>query len=344
MRTEIGSEFWDVPLTEKENRIFDNATWFVSGRAAFRSILQQIKIENAGLKPLKVALPSYLCESMIEPLIKESIEYKYYAVTFENGSFQRDFSNIDDCNIVLVIDYFGYETLTNSFPRSNKTIIRDLTHSIFTKKYDDADYCFGSLRKWAGFLCGGFAWKREGRIFEPTEITSDYIALRKKAMDLKSDYIDEKTSSKDYLNVYHGAECLLENCDIAMGDSDDIKNAKHLDVEFIKVTRRNNAAVLLDGLADFCLITSLNPNDCPLFVPIVIDDRDKLRKYLIDRNIYCPIHWPKPYKDQNESDDLYGMELSLVCDQRYSASDMRRIVSTVREFMEINKNARSYNT
>ena len=339
MRAEIGSEFWDVPIIEKENHIFDKATWFVSGRAAFRSILQQIKIENAGLKPLKVALPSYLCESMIEPLIKEDVEYKFYSVSFKDGFFRCNYSNIDDCNIILVIDYFGYDALSNDFPRSNKTIIRDLTHSIFTKNYNDADYYFGSMRKWAGFLSGGFAWNREGRIFEPTEIASDYIALRKKAMDLKSDYIDGKTNSKDYLNVYRGAEYLLENCDIAISDSNDIKNAKHLDIEFIKVTRRNNAAVLIDGLADICLITSLNPNDCPLFVPIVIDEREKLRKYLIDRNIYCPIHWPKPYKNQNESDDLYGRELSLVCDQRYSTDDMKRIVSTVREFLEINKNA-----
>ena len=85
MRREIGSEFWDVPLTENKNKIFDNATWFVSGRAAFRSIIQQIKIENGGFKPLKVALPSYLCESMIEPVVKENVEYKFYSVSFKDG-------------------------------------------------------------------------------------------------------------------------------------------------------------------------------------------------------------------------------------------------------------------
>lgn len=339
MRTEIGSEFWDVPLTVKENHVFDKATWFVSGRAAFRSILQQIKIENAGLKPLKAALPSYLCESMIEPLIKENIGYKYYAVTFENGFFRCDYSNIDDCNIIIVIDYFGYEALSNDFPRFGKTIIRDLTHSIFIKAYDDADYYFGSLRKWAGFLCGGFAWKKEGRLFKPTEVVNDYVALRKKAMVMKSDYIFEKTNSKDYLNIYQKAEDLLENCDIAINDSSDIKKAKYLDIEFIKKTRRNNAAILIDGLEDICLITSLNQNDCPLFVPIAINNRDKLKSFLIARDIYCPIHWAKPYKNRSVSDKLYEKELSLVCDQRYSTNDMRRIVSTIREFMEINKNA-----
>lgn len=339
MRTEIGSEFWNVPLTEKENHLFNKATWFVSGRAAFRSILQQIKIANGGLKPLKVALPSYLCESMIEPLVKENIDYKFYSVSFKDGFFQCNYSNIDDCNIILVIDYFGYETLSNDFPRFSKTIIRDLTHSIFTKKYDDADYYFGSLRKWAGFLCGGFAWKREGSLFEPCDVFNDYIALRKKAMDLKRDYIFEKTNKKDYLNVFHKAECLIENCRIAISCSDDMKKARYLDIEYIKATRRKNASILIDGLADICLITSLNKNDCPLFVPIAINDRDKLRKYLITRDIYCPIHWQKPYKEQSESDNLYERELSLVCDQRYSTNDMKRIISTIREFMEINKNA-----
>ena len=85
---EIGSEFWDIPVSSKKNDVFNNATWFISGRAAFRAILQQIKIQMGGLKPIKIALPSYLCESMILPLKKESIEYKFYQVDFKDGIFQ----------------------------------------------------------------------------------------------------------------------------------------------------------------------------------------------------------------------------------------------------------------
>lgn len=339
MHTEIGSEFWDVPQTEKENDLFKDATWFVSGRAAFRKILQTIELENRGVHQLKAALPSYLCESMIEPLKIEGIEYKFYQVFFKDGRFQCDCSNIEDCNIILVIDYFGYESFDNPFPASNKIIIRDLTHSIFTKKYDDADYYFGSLRKWAGFLCGGFAWKKNGSIDKPTDQLSEYISLRKKAMDLKKDYLSGKGCKDKFRQAFLDAEKLLDDCKIAMSGNSDQKLASHMDIDFLKKTRRDNAKVLIEGLLDLSLMNSLGPNDCPLFVPIATKKRNELRRHLIDSGIYCPIHWPKPFNDQCKSDKLYEEELSLVCDQRYSVRDMKRIVSSVRAFMEKEKNA-----
>lgn len=339
MRKEIGSEFWDIPVSSERNNIFDNVTWFISGRAAFRAILQQIKIQRCGYQSIKVALPSYLCESMILPLEKEGIEYKFYPVELRNGIFQYDYSNIEDCNVVLVIDYFGYESTNNNFPSLGKIIIRDLTHSIFTKKYDDADYYFGSLRKWAGFKCGGFAFKRNGKMIEPTDTSDDYFALRYKAMSLKERYINGEEDGKNYLKVFTQAEELLNDCAISRSTLSDISNAFHLDVNFIKSVRRRNAQTLVNGLKDYCLINWLGKNDCPLFVPIFYKNRDTLRKFLIEKEIYCPVHWPKPFKKTGLSDLLYEQELSLVCDQRYSVDDMKRIVEAVKEFIKSEQNA-----
>lgn len=339
IKKEIGSEFWDIPVSNKKNAIFDNATWFVSGRAAFRAILQQIKIQIGIHKSVKVALPSFLCESMILPLVKEDIKYMYYPVEFKNNTFQYDYSNVGDCNVILVIDYFGYETTVNNFPRFEKIIVRDLTHSIFTKKYDDADYYFGSLRKWAGFKCGGFAFKKSGKIFEPIESPGDYVFLRQRAMNLKERYINGEEKSKDYLKIFAEAESLLDECIISHSILDDINSAVFFDIKNIKSLRRKNARILIDGLKEYCIIDWLGKNDCPLFVPILYKKRDKLRKYLIEKAIYCPIHWPKPFKETGMSDALYEQELSLVCDQRYTTDDMKRIVKTIKDFIENEKNA-----
>ena len=69
--------------------------------------------------------------------------------------------------------------------------------------------------------------------------------------------------------------------------------------------------------------------DCPLFVPIVIakEKRNAIRKKLIDNQIYCPVHWPHPNAECQSN--LYEMELSLVCDQRYNGDDMKRIVEVL---------------
>ena len=64
------------------------------------------------------------------------------------------------------------------------------------------------------------------------------------------------------------------------------------------------------------LIEDYNQNDSLLFVPIILehDLRDKLRKYLIEKQVYLPIHWPLEERINN----VFEKELSLICDQRYT--------------------------
>ena len=75
------------------------------------------------------------------------------------------------------------------------------------------------------------------------------------------------------------------------------------------------------------MLFDMNDIDCPLFVPIIIKNgkRDYYRKKLIENKIYCPIHWPQP-NEKCES-NLYELELSLICDQRYTENDMKKIIS-----------------
>ena len=336
MQKEIGSEFWDIPLSDKRNHLFDNATWFISGRAAFRAILEQIPLDT-GVTSLKVALPSYLCESMIAPLDIEEIEYKFYSVFLKNGAIQYDYTDVYDCNVVLVIDYFGYKTALNGFPKSSaQIIVRDLTHSLFVQKYNDADYYFGSLRKWAGFCGAGFAFKKNGSLIKPNIAPDEFIVSKTKAIELKKQYINGEINSKsEFQQLFHNAEEMLDDCEIAFCGLNDIHSAEHLDIDFIKRKRRENAEVLINGLTDYCICAYLGPNDCPLCVPILIKNRDALRNKLISEKIYLPIHWPKPEQVKNNvSDELYKQELSLVCDQRYTKEDMFRIIKTIKTFLE----------
>ena len=71
-------------------------------------------------------------------------------------------------------------------------------------------------------------------------------------------------------------------------------------------------------------------SDTPIFLPIFMEtkERDGLRKHLIEMGIYCPVHWPKP---EGCESNIYDLELSLICDQRYGIEDMKRIVSVIKE-------------
>ena len=74
----------------------------------------------------------------------------------------------------------------------------------------------------------------------------------------------------------------------------------------------------------------LSANSCPIFVPVFFEsseERNRVRKLLIDSQIYCPVHWPKNnlITMDMKVNDLFDRELSLICDQRYSTEHMLKI-------------------
>lgn len=325
---EIGSEFWNVPTTTKENMLFPESTqWFISGRSALYAIAKRL-IMNCK----SVAIPSWCCESMIKPFADLGFQIYFYPVYFRNG-FHQEIRL--DCDVLLIMDYFGYTGKSLSYEEYDGVIIRDLTHSVFSLMNKDADYYFGSLRKWCGIWTGGYAWG-DG-IEKSDRIDSKYIELRRVAMKEKKKYIlnGEKTE-KTFLRIYDEAEELLEQGGCFRAADRDIRIAKKIDIDTICSKRRSNATVLMRAFSDLLVFPELSEDDCPMFVPIIIRNgkRDSLRRYLIAHSIYCPVHWP--VSDYHRLTDyesfLYGNELSLVCDQRYNENDMDRIIETIKRF------------
>lgn len=320
MNNEIGSEFWDVPIAKQNNNLFDkNTHWFLSGRSALQAIIADNSFSS-------VSLPFWCCESMIRPFRDAGISVEFY---FQFGTIQHITTDA-----LLVLDYFGY-TGHSVVKDYDGIIIRDTTHSLLSKVYDDADYYFGSLRKWAGFWTGGYAWG-----FKNTVICSlddcGYTELREQAMNAKLTYLLNDGNGKEYLSIFSTAEEVLESVGIVSAAKRDVALSNKMDVEFIKKRRRENAAVLLDEFSSIAVFSEIGEEDCPMFVPIVVPsrERDKLRQHLILHKIYCPVHWPisEFHKLPEGEVEFYQSELSLVCDQRYNTSDMSRIVETVKDY------------
>lgn len=322
VRNEIGSEFWEVPVVKANHGYFPEYThWYLSGRCALQAI-----ISDWGGK--SVALPSWLCESMILPFVQAGVAVEFYSA----------FAPIENIRTeaILVMDYFGYCRPLELKGYGGK-VIRDVTHSVFAKAYRDADYYFGSLRKWAAFPTGGFAWTADGHaLCMANGDDGGYARLRRRAMEEKSAYMQGTRNDKGFLQVFAAAEELLEQCSALPATAEDIEQAKRLDVEQIKERRRENAACLLQSVSDWVLFPSVEKDDCPLFVPVLVPGgrRDTLRQELIRQEIYCPVHWPlSPWHNIAAEDrEIYDQELSLVCDQRYTLRDMQRMVQVIDAF------------
>ena len=241
IRREIGSEFWDVPVSKQINMLFPESTqWFLSGRSALTAINRDIK-KNRGAHT--VSMPSWCCDSMIIPFVREGIEVKFYPVYLANDGLKQEIDKSHD--VLFLMDFFGYSAPTPDLTGYNGVVIRDVTHSIFSAGYSDADYYFGSLRKWCGVKTGGYMWGAE---LEPGVVDDVFISLRKEAMNEKRMYIEGQKDSKDFLRVYEEAEEYLDEHDGVFASTDeDVENAEYLDVEKIRTQRRKNARVLMEA-------------------------------------------------------------------------------------------------
>ncbi len=334
MKREIGSEYWNVPTAEQVCKLFPETTqWFPSGRSALQGIIKDIKREK---RIHTVAMPSWCCKSMIIPFLREGIEVHFYPVYWNKNLIQE---MTMDSDVLFIMNYFCYSSAAPDISGYSGIIIRDVTHSIFSATYNDADYSFGSLRKWCSVWTGGYAWSKDGHALAMDEADDHgYTILRERAMRLKNGFIDNEgfgITDKEYLRIYREAEECLETIGIVPAADRDIRLAEMLDVEMIKARRRSNAKILRNAFSDLLIFPEMNDTDCPMFVPILVPDgkRDGFRRYLIQNDIYCPVHWPVSEHHKLDERELYiyQNEMSLVCDQRYTEEDMQRIVVTLRE-------------
>lgn len=343
---EIGSEFWGVPLCEKQNNLLDgNLLHTLSGRTALELIAADLKAER-GAK--SIYMPAYCCDSMIEPFKKQGYEIKLYAVEPYSKTIHRQVFTDHDCDAILLLDYFGFESEeTEVFAMMEKlrgtAVIIDRVQSAFseTKALEYADYTVTSWRKWffsnaatAEKCCG------EWLVPETEKNNEEYISLRRNAARLKADYIENGVGEKPKFLVKFGeAEEILDNdfSDYA-AEEKSLEEIRYADVDCIVSQRRENAALIYDELKKLPaeiirpLYAQMGENDVPLFVPVLVkpEIRAELRQHLIKNEVYCPIHWPSELGGANK---LYDGELSLICDQRYGTEDIKRQMALISEFI-----------
>lgn len=344
MHLEIGSEFFQTEYKSGEKILF------LSGRTALdfilRDIIKEREIESA-------LLPSFCCHTMIEPFLKNKIPVRFYNVYFAQGRLRADIPEARKQEIFFKIRYFGYsqlEGLNDEAVRDNwECVIEDCTHYWLSDdldidmEYDD--YRFTSYRKWTGLLGIAMAEKKNGRfaVRQEYRINTEYEAFRWNAREKKRDYIAGKTSDKTgYLKNYTLAEEILEKDYQDYGPTPDTVHAlMNLDIGYIRQKRKENADYLMNRLRDLEGIHLMFPvrqkGNTPLCVPILVhpDVRDRLKRYLILKEIYCPVHWPLTKIHAGISDRegiIYAQELSLICDQRYDLDAMEKEAYEIHNF------------
>ena len=328
-RIEIGSEFWlEQPMPQP---VADrDGVYTISGRTAIDVILQEVMRTR---KVRSVMMPALCCDSMIAPFAHRNVRVDFYDI--------RNTDITDNTDILYVTNYFGYENnidieIVKRFKEKGAVILYDRTHSFLIDNdpyLAVADYSFASIRKWMGVIGGAMV---EG-VKEVALKPCPYLEPKETAMRMKQAYMAEDNSvdKQEFLKLYgeFGHHLAEDYRDYAM---DDLSYAiyKTTDIEAMKVQRKANAKYLHEHLKGVHFMYNLTDKAVPLFVPVLFESkeqRDAVRRKLIEAEIYCPIHWPKPAQipADFEANRIYDTELSLICDQRYNLDDMERLVREI---------------
>jgi hypothetical protein len=362
MQWEVGSEFElrDSSLEHPaEAGLLLAQTWRLppgdrlvhNGRAA---LLTAVRDAYCGTKLRDAWLPSYLCASMAQPFRQSGLEVQYYPVDShlapEDGPWVRAAGH---GSVVLYVNYFGFpistaaqELAQQQHDRGAVTIL-DMTHCVFNatpNEMPSTSYAVASLRKWVGIPDGGLVWKKGSRFSLPLDVDSTdggFGRARFVAGLMKGLYSDGILLQKDgYRALYGIAENLAERCTVAAPMSWNSRARwSQLDAAAVVSARRANYAVLASGISQLQFMHSFEealPQDvCPLGCPVLSPYRDDLRMFLTNHSVYCPIHWQLPAEIETgfpASQSVSAKILTLPCDQRYTTSDMGRVVTLLTEW------------
>jgi len=355
---EIGGEF-GLPseyLRERATNQFAEYTnyprkiFLSSGRGALRLVAKALQLGEEE----EVLLPSYLCKEILKPFQMEGSRVKFYKV---DETLNVDVGDVEskigrNTRALLFIHYFGFPQpstpkIRSLCTRNNVFLIEDLVQSFLTRSGGKllgsaGDVTLSSYRKWIPMPDGALLGIND-ESFRPPSIertsraASLHVKYRIKGLKLKGKYLkNPKFSKRIFRKVFVDADKLLDTTPIEISGYSK-KMLPKFDFAAIIDKRRTNFQRLLNNLKRAKSVTPLHkklPNGvCPLGFPILVKDRESVKKMLVRNRIYPPVHWKLPKEvDENEFPVSWRISnhiLTLPIDQRYSAADMDFIAGTL---------------
>ena len=361
MKKEIGGEFhlswldlFGRNLNQYQNFLVKDKKHFFtsSGRDSLKLIIKILKLS----KEDEVLLPSYLCKDILKPFKKEHINIKFYKV---NPNLIVDLEDIKKkitgrTKALLIIHYFGFlqpnqQELREICDKSSLYLIEDNVQALLTKKRleDYSDFSFNSYRKFLAIPDGSLLLSKKDfdKNWGETSLKHFfYIYLRYLATNFKSLYLKINLPPKfSFLRILKYSDSLLDGYPKpAKMSCLSKKILAKINFEQIIRKRRENFRYLLANLKNIRFIRplffELPDNVCPLGFPILVRDRELLKKKLIEKRIYPPIHWELSEdinKEEFQASWKFSQNiLTIPIDQRYGKKEMDYIIKKIKSICQ----------
>ncbi|MGO8862468.1 MAG: DegT/DnrJ/EryC1/StrS aminotransferase family protein [Acidimicrobiales bacterium] len=318
-------------------------TLFSTGRAALLTLGRLLKLKR-GRRVCH--LPSYFCPEVSAALESEFDLAWYRDLPNEQAPDLATLRPVPG-DVVLAVNLFGMRdrTVWDDWRGDHGEIIlvEDHTHdplSLWAQR-STADYAFASLRKTLPIPDGAVVWSPRALILPkpmspPPASAQDKLA----SMVLKRAYLRGADVPKEaYRKLQRESEQALTREIDSAASAFTSTILCVLDIAGLRHSREANARLFLSIL---CESRSLSAK--PLFLawpdgnvpynPALVfktgDQRDKFRRHLMSKNVYCPVHWQLTLGGVHSGDrtalDLSQRIMTVPVDHRCTPEDLVRIV------------------
>ncbi|MFH1376340.1 MAG: DegT/DnrJ/EryC1/StrS family aminotransferase [Candidatus Woesearchaeota archaeon] len=342
MIREIGSDFeigFELFFNSKRNNILRNSILLTSGRDCIDYIIKDLGLN----KDSYILLPSYFCDSILDPLKKWGLDCGFYKI---DKNLNVDIVDLKKKvlkkkpKFVLVIHYFGFiqpeiNKIKEICEKNEIKLVEDYVQSFLSGYPFVGDYVFNSYRKFLPLPDGAFLLGNFNKRVKVNHTKTDFVSNRLIGGLLKNFIFLKKHYRKFFVEAEDRSIDSYDRPVAMSGISKFLLN--RIDLREIIFKRRRNYLYLVNKLKTMknvkVLFPKISKNVCPLGCPIIVKDRDKIRKFLIQNKIYPSIHWilPKDVSKEefSESWDVSDNILTIPIDQRYNLRDMYRIVGVI---------------
>lgn len=346
---ELDDDYLYLDNSNYDNQIDSNtyfSYYFQSGRNAIEILFKHIYSENK-----QVMLPNYICHSVKEAITRSGWKYVEYHLDRELNINLKEISDMISNNNIsfLYVNHFFHKSFTeeiieymHDLKKQGIVIIEDITLNLLsTERIGFGNYIVGSLRKWFAIPDGALLLSENEIEVDYCRATSQYTLYYLLAQTLKREYVRaghrDKILKELFMQYYRIAMEDLFN-DYSVYNMSHFSKAylKNVSIDYIRNKRKKNYDFLysrINGLSDKIKVFEREKNMVPMMFLIECDKRDCLMEYLIEKDIYCNIHWR--IVDDTASEDnrwLSNRVLSIPCDQRYSEKELEYIVSVIVEW------------
>lgn len=334
--------------------------WVSNGRTALSVALAALGLERGD----KLLVPAYLCPSVLSALESRGIQPVFYPIDQGLQLDSEAVSALVEPRVrgLLIIHYFGFpqplEVAEEVCHRHGLFLVEDNAHGLFSRAGErflgtQGDVGIFSLRKTLPFPDGGLA------VFG-AEVPNPPVALPSRFRPAVAPLLNRVAGSLEMMVGWSPRPWLLRSSVVLRWSESrsarppsprgqEMSALSHhlmrwVDPETVVRRRREHFEFYLQELG--CddrlsvLFPHLPPGVCPWGFPILIEERDRIRRHLgrcgiWPRVIWSPLPSAVPVGDFPTSDRLARENLVLPVHQSLRPSHLEHVVRTLKKALDV---------